>query len=295
MAKIKILILGSKGMLATQLARLALKGKEFEGLFEVVGWDVDDVNIADYNKLYQMVRQLKPDWIINCAAYNNVDKAEQEKELALAVNHIGPANIIKIGSKIEIPIVHFGTDYVLPGDQKDGYTEDYMSTNPVNFYGQTKLMGEQAILNHGWPKFYHCRVSGLYGTGPEFGNFVNKILQLAQERVKTGEPLKVVADQFLSFAYTHDVAEKLIEMILKGYSFGIYHLVNEGIHSWHEHAKRAVELKKIPVEVVPITTAEYKQMFPNSANRPQYSGWLNTKLPRLRHWEVALAEYLSTF
>lgn len=291
MAKIKILILGSKGMLATQLARLA---KE-KGNFEVIGWDVEDVDIAHYNKFYEMARTLKPDWIINCAAYNNVDKAETEKELALAVNYTGPANIVKIGSKIGIPIVHFGTDYVLPGTEKQGYTEDYKGNNPVNFYGQTKLLGEQAVLLHGWPKFYYCRLSGLYGTGSEFKNYVNTILRIAREREKTGEPLKVVNDQHFSSSYAFDVAEKLLEMIEKGFPFGVYHLVNDGIHTWFDLANKAVELKGIKTKVVPITSEEYYKMFPSSAKRPHYSALLNTKLPPMRCWEEALADYLSTF
>lgn len=306
----KILILGAKGMLGQDLAKV------FEDL-EPVLWDKDDLDITDKMAVAEKISALKPDIMINAAAYTAVDDCETNKDLAVNVNGIAPGYLAQACKNIDAWLIHYSTDYVFGGGDKNGYKEDDSRlVPPLNLYGKTKLLGEQFIqeaggnccsgcehkcdiasvgedTNQNELKYYIIRTSWLYGkNGP---NFVDKILALAKDR----DIIKVVNDQFGKPTYTWDLAQKTRELAEGGYPPGIYHVTNEvkgeKKMSWFDFASEIVRVGKKKglvagqVKVTPCASDE----FPRPAKRPQYSMLRNTKLNRTREWREALEEYIS--
>lgn len=308
----KILILGAKGMLGHDLAKV------FEDLNPVL-WDKEDLDITDKDAVVEKIGALKPDIVINAAAYTAVDDCESNKDLAVNVNGIAPGYLARACKRINSPLIHYSTDYVFGGDNEDGYKEDDLRREiPINLYGKTKLLGEQLIkeaagnccggCDHKCDigdiegekddendlKYYIIRTSWLYGKqGP---NFVDKILALAKDR----DIIKVVNDQFGKPTYTFDLAQKTKELVEGGYPPGIYHVTNETKEdkkvSWFDFASEVVkigkekELIQNSVKVVPCSSEE----FPRPAKRPKYSILSNTKLNKSREWQEALREYIDS-
>jgi len=279
----KILIIGSKGMLARAII------DQFVG-HDLVLWDKEDIDITSQEQVKTKVLNLKPDLIINCAAFTKVDDCETNKDLAMAVNGQAVGNL----ADLDIPLVHISTDYVFDGKNQTGYEEDSKEFGPVNVYGESKLSGEQLLMNK-TEKFYLIRTSWLYGEGGP--NFVATMLKLAQEksdpvaRDHRGE-IKVVNDQFGKPTYTVDVAKQIRYIIDNKLAYGIYHAVNEtagpGI-SWYEFAQKIFELSGLKVNLIPISSGQLSR----SAQRPAYSALLNTKLPKAREYQDALSDYLK--
>jgi len=274
----KILILGSQGMLGQDLVKI------FSGL-DLILWDKEEIDITDKVQVETKIKDLKPDIIINCAAYTNVDGCESNMGLATMVNGLAVGYLVDFCQQINAVLVQISTDYVFDGKNQGGYAEDSQAFAPVNVYGASKLLAEKAILGK-LEKYYLIRTSWLYGQHGK--NFVDTILRSAKEKSE----LKVINDQFGKPTYTIDLAKQILYILDNDLAFGIYHVTNEtkaGGITWFDFAQKIIGLAGLKVVVKPCTTAEY----PLPAKRPAYSAINNTKLPPLRNWEDALKEYLA--
>ncbi|MEA2098261.1 MAG: dTDP-4-dehydrorhamnose reductase [Patescibacteria group bacterium] len=270
----KILILGYKGMLGNELVKVFTEGNE------LILWDRGQIDISDRTDVMEKIGGLKPDVVINAAAYTAVDKAESEKDLVYKVNGCAVGFLSTICKEVNALLIHFSTDYVFDGENHLGYKEDH-SYNPINLYGKSKVLGEKMILDIK-PRYYIIRTSWLFG---KYGkNFVETMLRLAGE----GKDLKIINDQFGSPTYAKDLAEKVKELIGSEKPYGIYHITNSESCNWHEFALKIFELSGLKPNVKPVTSDE----FPTPAKRPTYSMLVNTKLPPMRSWEEALKAYL---
>jgi dTDP-4-dehydrorhamnose reductase len=271
----KILVFGARGMLGTDLMNVLQNHNP-------IGLDLAEVDITKEKLVQKKLIELKPDIVINCAAYTRVDDCEKNQDLAMQVNGQAVGYIAKACQEIGATLIHFSTDYVFDGKKEEGYNEDDQP-NPLNIYGKSKLLGEE-LLQKNCEKFYLIRTSWLYGkNGP---NFVETMLKLAKEQ----NVLKVVNNQFGKPAYSMDLARAVKNIIETKPAFGIYHLTNENSCSWYEFAKKIFEIKNIDVQIEPVTTSE----FPRPAKRPNYSILINNKLPKLQPWQEALQVYLKT-
>jgi dTDP-4-dehydrorhamnose reductase len=242
--------------------------------------------------LRSTLAELRPDVVVNCAAYNFVDKAESEPEAAFAVNAWGVRALATVCRDLGCTLVHFSTDYVFGLDEQR--TTPYGEADapgPVSVYGLSKLAGEYLVRAH-CPRHFVIRTCGLYGvwsSGGKGNNFVEAMLR----RATAGQPLRVVTDQVCTPSYTVDVAVATAALIGTE-QFGLYHLVNSGCCTWHEFARTIFELAQLKVEPAPITSAE----FASPARRPAYSVLATDKyaalgLSPLRPWRQALAAYLE--
>lgn len=247
-------------------------------------WDVGDCDITDFVSTEERIRALAPMLIINAAAYTAVDKAESEEVLATRINGDAVGNLARVARAIKATIIHYSTDYVFNGENTKGYSEDDL-LDPVNAYGRSKAEGERQLQAQAeW--FYLIRTSWLYGKHGK--NFVDTMLKLARER----NTISVVNDQRGKPTWTKDLAKQTRFIVdhVSTYSSGIYHVTNEQETTWNEFAKAIFELAGVSVTVQPIPSQEY----PTPAKRPAYSSLINTKLPTMRPWKDALAEYLSS-
>lgn len=275
----KVLVTGANGQLGYDVVKQLQKQN-----IECFGAARNDFDITDFTATEKFIVNYMPDVVIHCAAYTAVDKVEDEQGLCYLVNASATENIAQICKKIDAKMVYISTDYIFDGI-KDGFYEVDDKPNPVNVYGKTKLLGEQAIqkiLN----KYFIVRISWIFG---EHGNnFVKTMLRLGKEH----KELNVVADQYGSPTYTADLAPLLIEMI-KTDKYGIYHVTNEGVCSWAEFAEEIFKVARMNVKVNHIATDEY----PTKAKRPLNSRLSKEKLKEnfreLRDWKNALKEYIK--
>ncbi|MBS3902479.1 MAG: dTDP-4-dehydrorhamnose reductase [Dethiobacter sp.] len=286
----RILLTGKNGQVGWEL-RHALTT-----LGEVVALDREQLDLANPDQIRKRVRDIKPDLIVNAAAYTAVDKAEEEAELAMAVNGIAPGILAEEAKKLNALIVHFSTDYVFDGSKTTPYTEEDVP-NPINVYGRTKFFGEQAIQAVGTP-YLILRTSWVYGLRGK--NFLLTILRLSRERSE----LKIVDDQIGAPTWSRTIAEATAGILSTGHlslsaNTAVYHLTASGKTSWYEFAKAILALDPNPTEqvcqnLVPIPTSEY----PTPARRPAYSVLSNAKLEaafgvKLPYWEEGLTRALS--
>ena len=271
----KILILGYKGMLGHELVEV------FKDKHELVLWDRDQIDISDEKDVEEKIEKLKPDVVINAAAYTAVDDAESNENLAYKVNGSAVGFIANTCKNINAILVHFSTDYVFDGKNKFGYKEDYPAGKSLNVYGESKALGEKLILDIE-PRYYLIRTSWLFGKHGK--NFIETMLRLAGEN----KEIKIVNDQFGSPTYAKDLAKKVRELIESQKSYGIYHITNSNVCNWYEFALKIFELASLN----PITKSVKSAEFPTPAKRPNYSILINTKLFPLRSWEEALKDYL---
>ncbi|MHB1660512.1 MAG: dTDP-4-dehydrorhamnose reductase [bacterium] len=280
---LKIALIGSTGMLGIDV-NAALKGVNFL----IKNYNSKNLDIADAKKVYEALSAFKPDYIINCAAYTDVDGAETEKENADAANNIGVQNLADAALALGSRIVQISTDYVFGGTKKTPYIEDD-DPNPINEYGLSKLRGEESLKSSG-ASYIILRTSWLYGRNGK--NFVNTVLKLADSKKK----IEVVDDQFGSPTYTKDVAYAISEIIIKDNSKNeIYHLTNGGVTSWYKFAVEIVNIfKRTNCEIIPVTSDK----FVRPAKRPVYSSLDNSKIKEdynieLRPWKDALKKYCN--
>jgi len=287
-----IWLIGNKGMLGNDVEKL-LKERGFNY------WASDnEVDIGDYKALEKFGKDKKIKWVINCAGYTKVDKAEEEVDEAFRINKDGVRNIALFSAKRQIRLIHISTDYVFNGRQEGGavtYEEDD-KTNPINIYGKSKLAGEEDIKNI-LERYFIIRTAWLYGL--QGNNFVYTMLRLFKER----DVVKVVEDQWGSPTYTADLAGAILKIIEdNSVSYGIYHFTNEGVTNWYEFAREIYrKSKKLgiidsnkEVEIRGIETKEY----PTPAQRPKCSWLSKEKIKRelnldIRNWEDALTDFLS--
>ncbi|MDR3121777.1 MAG: dTDP-4-dehydrorhamnose reductase [Clostridiales bacterium] len=320
--KKRILVVGHKGMLGTDLLALLRGGEAGAGggsaapdggeiEYEAVGADIGEIDITDINSVLRCVRGIRPDILINCAAYTNVNGCETETELAYQVNALGPRTLGVACEELGAPIVHISTDYVFNGKKaaaagrlpsgadhpaavaggppEVGGYEEWDATDPLSAYGKTKLAGE---LNLGFVtnRAYIVRTQWLYGVHGK--NFVRTMLGLAKDR----KEVTVVNDQFGCPTYSKDLAGAIIRLIGSPV-YGLYHITNSGVTSWYEFTREIFRQAGIPeqnVSVRPCATSEY----PSPAARPAYSPLANTNWERggfapMRPYQEALADYLK--
>jgi dTDP-4-dehydrorhamnose reductase len=276
----RILVTGGAGMLGSDLLKRLGCDHEAQGI------DLVDMDILDGAGTRGLIAGFRPDWVIHCAAFTNVDGCEKEPEKAFSVNAEGARNVAKACRFAGARMLYVSTDYVYDGSKKVPYVETDPAA-PLNTYGKSKLKGEQEVLGVA-PDALIVRTSWLFGeNGP---NFVKAILgQVGKKKV-----LEVVSDQVGNPTYTPDLSEALARLVECG-AEGIYHVSNSGSCSWFEYAKKVLELAgAVGMEVKPITTQELGR----PALRPAYSVLSNEKYSlltghALRGWDEALSEYLK--
>lgn len=282
----KILITGANGMLAKEVKERFSIGNE------VITTDVEDLDITDEKAVFDFVNNIKPDYIINCAAFTAVDKAEECYELADKINGDGPTNLAKAAKEAQAKLVHVSTDYVFGGDldiSKD-YKEDDKK-EPVTVYGKTKLHGEQGIEEN-MEEYYIFRTAWLYGIGGN--NFVKTMTKLGSSR----DEINVVSDQHGSPTYAKDLAEIIYQAIEKKIPYGVYHATNQGYTTWYDFTKEILEEQGIECKVNPVTTEQYIEMMKiTQAKRPFNSQLSKDKLLEqgieVPEWKDGLKRYLE--
>ncbi|HID94396.1 MAG TPA: dTDP-4-dehydrorhamnose reductase [bacterium (Candidatus Stahlbacteria)] len=280
----KVLLIGANGQLGSDIVKV-FQGKNDIELFPLTHKDIE---VTDFQSVKKSVALYGPEFIINTAAFHNVDRCEEEVESAFKVNAFAQVNLCKICNEKDITYVFFSTDYLFNGKKDVPYTEEDCP-KPINIYGISKLAGE-LIIQYMLEKYYIVRVSGLYGaTGPsgKKWNFVDLMLAKA----KQGEKIRVVDDQRLTPTSTSDVANKLYELIHVP-EYGIYHMTNEGDCTWYEFAQCVFKIADLNPNLEPCKTGS----FGNKAKRPRYSVLGNYALRSLgiemKHWKKAVRQYL---
>lgn len=276
----KILVTGAKGQLGTDvMLRLEELG------IDCVGAGHEDFDITDPEACDAFISSAAPDVVIHCAAYTAVDRAESERELCRKINVDGSGNVASACEKAGAACLYISTDYVFGGDGETPY-EVNDGKNPVNFYGLTKLEGENAVLSS-CSRCYIVRVSWIFGH--HGANFVETMLRLGASR---GE-VSVVNDQIGSPTFTEDLAKTVCEIAVSG-RYGVYHATNEGFCSWAEFAAEIMKEAGLNCRVKPIPSSEY----PTAAARPKNSRLSKAFLDeagveRLPSWQDALRRYIA--
>ncbi len=278
MQKQTVLVTGANGMLGQDLCPIL----EDNG-FEVAETDVETMDITDISSIKNKVEEVNPDIIIHCAAYTNVDKAEEDLQTAELINAVGTENLARICGEKNITLVYISTDYVFDGNGKEPYKPSD-KTDPLNNYGLTKWQGEEAVRKY-CTKYYIARTSWLYGHHGK--NFVETMISLASKATDgTPAELKVVDDQVGCPTWTCELANGIVKLIGE-YDFGTYHVCGSGYTSWFGFASEIFKLTGLKVNLKPCTTEE----FPRPAKRPHYSVMDNNGI--CRDWKAALKDYLS--
>lgn len=288
----RLLITGAKGQLGMQLRSILEKGKSELGTIDSIykGLDIryvshDELDITDLKDVLEYIGNYKPDFIINCAAYTNVDKCENDIDNAFKVNSLGPRNLAIASNKINAKLLHVSTDYVFSGNGNKPYKE-YDATNPVSIYGKTKLLGENYVREF-CDKYFIVRTAWLYG---KYGkNFVYTILRAAKEKGN----LEVVNDQRGNPTNAEDLAYHILKLILTD-EYGIYHCTGNGECSWYDFACKIVEYASINCHVMSITSDRIKR----DAKRPSYSSLDNMMLrctigDNMRSWYDAIKIFIE--
>ncbi len=284
---ITILVTGANGQLGNDIRKLSTHFNQFEFVFT----DVEELDITNMSDIRTFFSKQKMHFIINCAAYTNVDKAENDIENAEKINAFAVKNLAEISKQYKIPLIHISTDYVFDGDGNVPYKENAVC-NPQTVYGKTKLQGEKYAVN-GFNAVI-IRTSWLYSS---FGNnFVKTILRYGKER----KELNVVSDQIGSPTYAEDLASAVLKILAQmnknpQHDFsGIYHYSNEGACSWFDFAQEIILLANLNCKVKPILTKDY----PTPTKRPKYSLFDKTKIKdtfgiQIPLWKDSLIKCLS--
>jgi dTDP-4-dehydrorhamnose reductase len=284
---IRVALIGADGQLGTDINNYFKKqGVEVVGLI-----GLKDIDICNYVESRNTLKKIRPGIVINTAAFNEVDRCEDDAMPAFNVNVVGVRNLALICREIDVPLMHFSTDYVFDGKKNTPYTEDDCPA-PLSMYGISKLAGEY-VLRYIFDKYYIARLSGLYGRTGSVGkgstNFVEQVIKMAETR----KEMKVVNDQVLTPTSTVDAAEKIFEL-MQTEKYGIYHMTNTGSCSWYEFACEIAKLMKLDIKIIPVTT----EQFGAKARRPHYSVLDNLHLREIgladmRCWKEALRDYIK--
>jgi dTDP-4-dehydrorhamnose reductase len=284
----KVLVTGSYGQLGSELQQIAPQMESAEFIFT----DVDTLNICDKDALQLFVKQHPVDFIVNCAAYTAVDKAEEDAEKCYDINCNAVRNIGEVAASRGIKVIHISTDYVFDGSAHIPYGED-ARINPKTVYGKSKAAGEEDLMRVCLDAVI-IRTSWLYSA---FGdNFVKTMLKLGKER----DSLSVVFDQIGTPTNAADLAEVILQIIRKtidnesAFKTGVYHFSNEGVCSWYDFAIAIHKLADITCNVLPIESKEY----PAKTPRPFYSVLNKKKIKKtfgiqISHWEKSLSSCVA--
>jgi len=282
----KIALIGADGQLGTDLYKY-FKDKQDIDLTPLTQKEIEvcDINVCD-----DVLLKIKPDIIINTAAFHQVDLCEDEVDTTFEVNVAGVKNLCEVALKMDSALMHFSTDFVFGGYQKQTPFTEEDCPKPISTYGISKLAGE-LTLQYMMEKYYLLRVCGLYGHAGSLGkgyNFVELMIELAEK----GKDIKVVDDQVLTPTSTSDLASKIYELIQTG-KYGLYHMTNTGKCSWYEFACEIFRIAGLSPNIEPVTSDE----FGAKAKRPSYSVLDNRNLrdiglADMRNWKEALKDYI---
>lgn len=277
----RVLITGANGMLGSDFLKIWCRHAT------VTGIDISDCNITSSQSVNECFDAVRPDMVVHCAAYTNVDGAQDHEDTAHSVNVQGTENIVQSARRIGAEVVYISTDFVFDGKKSVPYNEED-SANPLSVYGKTKYEGER-IIRELLPAHYIVRISWLYGRSGS--NFVYTIRNAARERPE----LQVVNDQFGTPTFTLDVAHHLWRIVRRG-SWGTWHLSGEGAASWYDFAREVLRLYDIKTPVKPVTSDE----FPRPAPRPAYSVMANQRYfnecgGKMPDWKKSLADFVNNY
>lgn len=277
----KVLITGSEGQLGRKLNEV-LKSTNFE----ILGLSRSEFDITKIDQIERVMESIKPDWVVNTAAYTNVDGAELEPEKAHLINAKGPENLALSSLRNNATLIQVSTDYVFDGKSKNPYDE-YDKKNPKSVYGTSKALGEDKVIETMRSNYYIIRTSWMYSE--HNSNFVKFMADRAINDINT---IEVVSDQFGQPTYAGDLARQILGVIQDHPNFGIYHGTNSGRCSWHEFAQEIFRLAgENPDRVLEISS----QKLQRKAQRPEnsalsHSQWSKNGLQEMRNWREALQE-----
>ena len=282
--QVKVLILGSKGMLGQELLRVY---REDPG-YETVGWDTEDIDLIDFGVAEEKIRGYAPEIIVNAVAYNAVDLCEESTEefkKAMTLNAEMPGFLARLAREMYATLVQYSSDYVFDGMNEDGYAED-ATPDPISNYGRSKWAGEKQVASQGG-KYYIIRLSKLFGkpavSAAGKKSFFEKMLEISEGKTE----VQAVDDEKSCFTYAPDLALATKVMGQHVVPYGIYHLVNETPATWYEAAQELFKLAKKDVIVRPVSS----DAFPRPAKRPHCSTLRNTKFIPFRPYTEALEEF----
>jgi dTDP-4-dehydrorhamnose reductase len=279
----RVLVTGAAGLLGAAIVR------EFATGADVVALDHSALDISDDRAVADAVAAARPDLIVNCAAFNDVDAAEDAAALALRVNAFGVLTLTHAARGVSGTLVHYSTDFVFDGETDRPYSEAD-EPNPGSVYGMSKLLGDWFALEH--PRGYVLRVESLFGE-PAAGRTRRGSLGTILARIERGDDVPVFVDRTVSPSYTADVARATRELIEKRAPPGLYHCVNSGTARWDQIAAEAARLLDRPLRTIPLTLATASLKAP----RPRYCALSNARLQDagvvMPPWQDALARYLA--
>ena len=294
----KILITGGKGQLGSELESVLKKkecfigklSKEYENC-EWISFSSKDLDITDFEKAKEIIEINRPDVLINCAAFTDVDGCEKDQKKAMMVNAFGAKNLATICGNLDTKILHVSTDYVFDGGYEKLYCE-WDICNPKTTYGKSKLLGEQYIKEFS-KKYFIVRTSWLYGSIGK--NFVKTILDLS----KTKKELSVVNDQFGNPTSANDLAFHILSLAVTE-NYGLYHCAGEGRCSWFDFTCKIAEFAGLSCKILPVSTEEYQKIDFRAAKRPKNSSLCNLSLKALNlnkmpSWEESLKIFLNNY
>ena len=280
-----ILVTGGNGQLGSELKEIAPNYQDYNFLFT----DVKDLDITNHTDVAAFVEKNDITVIINCAAYTAVDKAEEQEDLANAINHLAVANFAQIAKDKNIRLIHISTDYVFDGSNHKPYVETDIP-NPQSVYGKTKLEGELAMQQINPANSIIIRTSWVYSKCGN--NFVKTMLRLAETR----DEISVVVDQIGTPTNAADLAEAILNILpqVSNETLELFHYSNEGVCSWYDFAKAIFEIKRIDIKIVNVQNKEY----PTISKRPSFSVLNKTKIKNkfkisIKNWVEALQNTLN--
>lgn len=294
----KILLIGAKGQLGSQIMHIIKNGKSELGSVpaevlnaEIIETDVDTLDITNLQIVKESVKTNMPDVVINCAAFTNVDGCEENYDAAFKVNAIGPRNLAMVCEELGSKLVNVSTDYVFDGEPRETQLREYDKVEPQSVYGTTKLQGENYVREFS-SKYYIVRTAWLYGY--EGNNFVYTMMRLGKDK----DSITVVNDQKGNPTSANDLAYHILK-IIETEEYGVYHCTAKGECTWYDFAKRIMELAGLNCVVNPISTEDYiKGINKKIAKRPAYSSLDNMMLrctvgDDMRNWEEELETFME--
>ncbi len=280
----RVAIVGANGQLGTELI------KQFSQ-HDVVPWTRRDFDVRDHRRAEDAVLSLRPDVLINTAAFHKTDACEDDPALAFSVNTSAVQNLARVAAACDAAFVHVSTDYVFDGAQRNPYVEDDRP-NPINVYGTSKFAGEH-FAAAAWPRSYIVRIASLFGAAGSNGKGGNTV-EMVLAKAGRGEVLAFVDDVVMSPTYAVDAARAIRFLMETDAPSGTYHLTNDGACSWYAFAGEILRQAGVAADLRPTTLAELAPR----ARRPHYSALTSRRLPALglkplRPWQEALAAYLT--
>ncbi len=293
----KLLITGANGQLGSEICKCIQKGETELGVLNeeysnctLLKTDIDTLDITDIEQVVNYTKQNKPDVIISCGAYTNVDGCEKNFDDAFKVNAIGARNLAMAAQDVSAKLIHVSTDYVFSGKTAALPVSECELPAPQSAYGKTKLLGEKYAQQF-CEKTFIVRTAWLYGYVGN--NFVKTMLRVGAEK----GALTVVDDQLGNPTNAADLAHHILKLALTNH-YGIYHCTGNGVCSWYDFASEIIKLSGIKAKVMPCSTEQYMQNNPNAASRPEYSALDNCMLrctvgDEMRNWKDALVSYFE--